>query len=162
MEINHMTDEQMLSRMREIDACRNQLLQERREYELYFKEKKEEQDYIKHKGCEGKCYEVSGIINYPTVKYLQILNIKEDNIKSARCLCLLEDTRSRCAIHIMDLSLWIYNDNQLIHKGNEPLVIDVCKEIPGKEFIQVFDKYVKRLTDELYGEYIDDEEFSVS
>ena len=152
-----MTDEQMLDRIKEIDKQRDKLLHEKREYESYLEEKREEQAYTEHKICEGKCYEVSEIVNHPTIKYLQILNVKEDDINEARCLCILKDSGKRCGIHIMNLSLWSYNDNNFIHKGDEPLIIDACNEITGQEFMNIFDKYVDRFKDEFGGEYISEE-----
>ena len=157
MEINHMTDKQILDRMKEIDKQRNELLHERREYESYLKVKKENEAYIEHKKCEGKCYEVSDIVNYPSIKYLQILNIKEDDINRARCLCILKDWEDQCGLKIMNLYLWSYNDNHFVYKGNEPLVIDACSEISGYKFLNILDKYICRLKSEFAGEYIDGE-----
>lgn len=150
--MEYMTDKDMIDRMKEIDKQRDELKQERREYESYLKRKKEEQAYEEHKRCEGKCYEVSEMVNYPTIEYLQILNVKENDINRARCLCIFNDSEERCGIQIMNLSLWSYNDNKFIHHGDEPLIIDVCNEISGQEFLNVLDEYTERFKKEFAGE----------
>lgn len=151
------TDEQMRERMKEIDKQRNKLLQERREYESLLKEKSENKKYIEHKKCEGKCYKATELINHPTIKFLKILNVLDDEIDSAKCLCIFDGSKSwdACGLYIMKLSLWSYNDNNFIHKGHEPLMIDVCDEISQREFVQVFNKYITKFTDILYGEDIE-------
>ena len=148
-----MTDQEMRERMQKIDLERERLKEERETYETYFREKREDEEYERRKSYEGKYYEVSGTWKNNNVKYFKILNVSEENIENAECLCIF-DGYGFCGceergIKTTTLSLWYYNDNKLLHHGDEPLMIDVCTEISQEQFLTMYEEITDEIAEEI-------------
>lgn len=148
-----MTDQEMRERMKKIDLERERLKKEREKYEVYFREKREDEEYSLRKEFEGRYFEVSGTWYNSATKYFKILNVSEENIKEADCVCIFDGygmggCKER-GIEITTLSLWYYNDNKLLHHGNEPLMIDVCTEITQEQFWNMYGEVVDEITKEI-------------
>ena len=148
-----MTDQEMRERMKKIDLERDRLKKERETYEAYFREKREDEEYDLRKKFEGRCFKVSGTWHNSPIKYFKILNVSEENIEDADCVCVFDGYGMRgCkekGIEITTLSLWYYNDHKLLHHGNEPLMIDVCTEITKEDFLNIYDEVINEMAEEI-------------
>lgn len=153
IDINNMTEKEMRSRMKEIDKIRNELKNEKEEYENYFHQKRLEQELEDRSKFIGKCF----VSNYKCVqnnnnKWLRAFKIidilKEPNSKYANCIALINGYRNTCwveyGIQEMTLPLWVPNSNRLMSKC-ELNLIEFYEEINAEEFKEMAEKYKNKL-----------------
>ena len=153
IDINNMTEKEMRSRMKEIDKIRNELKNEKEEYENYFYQKRLEQELEDRSKFIGKCF----VSNYNCVqdnnnKWLMAFKIidilEEPNSRYANCIALISGYRnttwSEYGIQEMTLSLWVPNSNRLMSKC-ELNLIEFYKEINAEEFKEMAEKYKNKL-----------------
>lgn len=147
-----MTEEQMRKRMKEIDAERDKLRDEKKQYEDYFYNKKKQEQLDNHKNHIGKCFFIKDVPGNEQryIKAFKVLEIK-DNPKEeyALCLVLIDGTRYTCwneyGIQIMTLGLWTPNKIRLMSSEYDSKVIDFYEEITQKEFENMYETYKQRL-----------------
>ena len=155
-----MTEEQMRQRMKEIDQERNKLASERKDYENYFNNKKQQDRLKDHKEYIGKCYVKKDGVHYyentnKHIKAFKIIDVLEPhNENYAVCITLIDGLNSTCwneyGLKIMTLNVWGYNKFQMINKESDPKVIDFYKEITQEEFEKLYHEYQSNLEDKVY------------
>ena len=148
MSIENMTEEQMRSRMKEIDKERDKLRDERKVYEDYFYYKKLEEKHDNHKLYEGKCFLTKGHksnkhSHIKAFKIIRVLDAPNENM--AECLALVDGHRSSCwneyGIQIMTFGVWSYNELRLMNKETDPKMIDFYKEISIEKFEELYKEH---------------------
>lgn len=153
-----MTEEQMRQRMKEIDAEREKLRNEKKQYEDYFYNNKQEEKFKNHKEHIGKCYvaidELKGNEN-KHIKAFKVVNVLEPHHENyALCATLIDGFRSTCwneyGVQLMTLGLWTANTNRMISSPNDPKTIDFYKEITQEEFESLYREYSGNLEDKVY------------
>ena len=152
-DINNMTEKEIRSRMKEIDKIREELKNEKAEYENYFNQKRLEQELEDRLKFIGKCF----VSNYNCVqdnnnKWLRAFKIvdilEEPNSRYANCIALISGYRntawSEYGIQVMTLPLWCSNNNRIM-SSNEPNLIEYYEEISNEEFKEMVEKYKDNL-----------------
>lgn len=155
-----MTEEQMRKRMKEIDEERNKLSLEKKEYENYFYNKKQQTKFEDHKEHIGKCYmAIDGYIGSTNtnkhIRAFKIIDVLEPHHENyALCVTLIDGYRSSCwneyGVQIMTLNVWGHNKFQMISKESDPKMIDYYKEISQEEFERLYSEYSNNLEDKVY------------
>ena len=153
IDINNMTEKEMRSRMKEIDKIRNELKNEKEEYENYFYKKRLDQELEDRRKFIGKCF----VSNYKCVqdnnnKWLMAFKIidilEEPNSRYANCIVLIFGHRKTCfseyGIQEMTLPLWYPNSNRIMSKS-EPNLIEFYKEISAEKFKEMANEYKDNL-----------------
>lgn len=153
-----MTEEEMRKRMKEIDEERSRLSSEKKKYEDYFYNKKQQDRMKDHKEYVGKCYvSIDGLQNNSEkqIKAFKILEVLEPHHENyALCVALIDGYRYTCwneyGVQRMTLGLWNANTNRMISNPNDPKTIDFYKEISQEEFERLYREYSNNLEDEVY------------
>ena len=155
-----MTEEQMRQRMKEIDQERNKLASERKDYENYFANKKQQDRLKDHKEYIGKCYSAKeGYHGYANknkhIRAFKIIDVLEPHHENyAVCVALIDGLRNTCwneyGVNIMTLNVWGYNELRMINRESDPKVIDFYKEITQEEFEKLYHEYQGNLEDKVY------------
>ena len=153
IDINNMTEKEMRSRMKEIDKIRNELKNEKEEYENYFYKKRLDQELEDRRKFIGKCFDIRYInVNNNNNKWLRAFKIidilEEPNSRYANCIALMSGYRntawSEYGIQVMTLPLWVPNSNRLMSKY-ELNMIEFYEEISAEDFAKMFSKYYDNL-----------------
>lgn len=153
IDINNMTEKEMRSRMKEIDKIRNELKNEKEEYENYFYKKRLDQELEDRRKFIGKCFDIRYInVNNNNNKWLRAFKIidilEEPNSRYANCIALISGYRntawSEYGIQVMTLPLWVPNSNRLMSKY-ELNMIEFYEEISAEDFAKMFSKYYDNL-----------------
>lgn len=143
-----MTEEQIRKRMAEIDAERNKLAEEKREYEQYLENLETQEKKNLHEVCIGKCYVSNGSKQnqHDYVKAFKVLNLSEDSDSDAWCLVLIDGLRSTCyeefGIQKMMLGLWKPNQPRLKPDKGAPKVMDFYYEVSQERFNQLYSEFL--------------------
>ena len=153
IDINNMTEKEMRSRMKEIDKIRNELKNEKEEYENYFYKKRLDQELEDRRKFIGKCFDIRYInVNNNNNKWLRAFKIidilEEPNSRYANCIALICGYRNTAwpeyGIQEMTLPLWCSNNNRIM-SSNEPNLIEYYEEISNEEFKEMVEKYKDNL-----------------
>lgn len=146
-----MTDAEICSRIKEIDKIREELNNEKAEYENYFYQKRLEQELEDRRKFIEKCFmlDYDCVQNNKWLRAFKIIDIlKEPNSKYANCIALINGYRNTCwveyGIQCMTLPLWFPNSNRFMSK-NEPNLIEFYKEISAESFKKMAEKYKDNL-----------------
>lgn len=150
--IKNMTEKEMHFRMKEIDKIRDELKNEKSEYENYFFQKRLEQELEDRRKFIGKCFynkDRSYKNNNNWLYAFKIIDILEEpNSRYANCVALITGYRNTCwteyGIQEMTLPLWCPNSNRIMSNG-EPNLIEYYEEISNEEFKEMVEKYKDNL-----------------
>lgn len=151
-----MTEEQMRSRMKEIDEERDKLRSERKKYEDYFADKKLKERLSDYQKYIGKCYITKNLAHnkHDYIKAFKILQVLDaPNANFAICLALIDGYRSNCwveyGVQIMAMLVWGHNDLRLMPKESDPKVIDFYEEITQEEFENLYREHINNIEDKV-------------
>lgn len=151
-----MTEQEMKSRMKEIDRERDKLRKEKEEYESYFHNKKKEEALSSHRVFVGKCF-ITKDFRDNKQKHIKAFKIIElcNQERYAKCIALVDrtivpDECKEYGIQIVKLGLWTPNQLCLMNKPDDPKIIDYYKEISQGEFNELYDNYKQSLDDKAY------------
>lgn len=148
-----MIEQEMKSRMREIDRERDKLRKEKEEYESYFHNKKKEEALNNHRAFVGKCFVTKDLRDNKKkhIKAFKIIGLDSQSERYAECVALLDKTIEKdCGIQIMKLGLWTPNQFKLMNKPDDPKIIDYYREISQEEFNVLYRSYLQKLNDKAY------------
>ena len=152
-----MTEQEMRNRIKEIDKERNNLREEKEEYEKYFLNKRLKEQLNNRKQYIGKCFISKNEPNNEEkqIKAFKVLRILENpNEEYAECIALIDGYESNCwnvkAIKNQVIGLWTNNKLRLMSSESDPKVIDFYKEISQEEFETLYREYKNDLEDKVY------------
>lgn len=145
-----MTEEQMKERIKEIDALRSELAQEKNQYEKYFDDKRKEAEEKRAQSFRGKCFIIKNddeLKEYPDCYYVKAFKIIEVIDRNyAECVIITEGVREglqeEIGISRMNLGLWTYSFHGKFRRSND-LVIDCYKEVSEEQFNDLINVYKK-------------------
>lgn len=138
-----MTDKQKRERMCEIDKIRDELREELREYECYFREKDIAEERKRREAFIGKCFLKKDVeFEHEDIIGFKILKIRDEvSNPSADCIVILENYNvSITGVVKMHISPW---SDDILYKLPRcaPKIIDFYNEVSEEEFNNVADKY---------------------